>query len=741
LAKEVVTEQQGGPASLDTSSSSPRSQGVLERLLLFHMVVIVLIAAQNIFIGLGSEDFQVDDYHALRLVDLPLGQYMREFDNFIGAIKIQFWVSHRLFGGAMAGYRVLPATLGVLNLILVLLCLRRFWPSSPYLALFVGWATVFNSQFLIFSWNSMVIFNEYILLSSVFFFCFLRLLSGPLPTGFAILFAVALGLAPWIHAGLMIPIAAGASLVVVLRFLEPGKPKLLRLAHTCRDLWSLAIVPVSFLAMLFHSRVATQFPKNKGLASYLGEYAFHSSGYSHDIWGALQFSRDRLSELFLELPKLHIYVPKSFLSGKIAWMLGNFWVLVAVALVLAAIISAFRRRYPPERRFVLGYIFLCVLAPLVLSLLDLYRINARYTLFLIVPLLVGAGLGLTDVLGGLHSFFARTGRECFGEKMGGRFHAWGQIAAAMLIMVVCAGLGSAHIATASSERLAARVKNDGFAEMLRQEASKDSADLVLIEGHTLMFVKDFAPALAVDHVPMGWIIYPDRIVTPPEDLIASVARPDSGVDRVLVLARHEFSQANYPGFAELFPSKLFWKQVLATSSNGYVVIEISRRNPGGRFVELVANGSFEDWTAGVPDAWKATAGSVSRTQEAAQGDSGVRFEPDGARLVATLSHPELRSMTALYVSVQGKTRDKHKLKFLVRARIRPEDPAAEVLSHTVSGKNWVSFRGTGDWETAENYIELPRGHQIDEVEINLLLWKGAQFPAIVDNISVHGMIP
>ncbi len=596
MAKEAVTEQQGDPASLDTSSSSPRSQGILERLLLFHLMLIVLIAAQNTFIGLGSVDFLVDDYHAQRLVDNPLGQYMREMGavNWRGTITFPFWISHHLFGGAMAGYRVLPATLGVLNLILVLLCLRLFYPSRPYLALFVGWATVFNSQFLIFSWNSMVIFNEYIFLSSVFFFCFLRLLSGPLPTGFAILFAVALGLAPWIHAGLMIPIAAGASLVVVLRFLEPGKPKLLRLAHTCRDLWSLAIVPVSFLAMLFHSRVATQFPKNKGLASYLGEYAFHSSGYSHDIWGALQFSRDRLSELFLELPKLHLYVPKSFLSGKIAWMLGNFWVLVAVALVLAAIISAFRRRCPPERLFVLGYIFLCVLAPLVLSLLDLYRLNARYTLFLIVPLLLGAGLGLTDVIAGLNHFVVRTGKWCFGEKMGDRFHVWGQIVAASLLMVAFAVLGSAHVATASSERLAARVKNDGFAEMLRQEASKDSADLVLIEGHTLMFVKDIAPALAVDHVPMGWFIYPNQKVTPPEDLAASIARPDSDVGRVLVLARREFSPSNYPGFPELFPRKLFRQQVLATSSNGYVVIEITRQNQGGSFVELVPNGSFED---------------------------------------------------------------------------------------------------------------------------------------------------
>ncbi len=64
-----------------------------------------------------------------------------------------------------------------------------------------------------------------------------------------------------------------------------------------------------------------------------------------------------------------------------------------------------------------------------------------------------------------------------------------------------------------------------------------------------------------------------------------------------------------------------------------------------------------------------------------------------------------------------------------------------MLSHTITGKNCVHFRGTGDWETAENYIELPREHQIDEVNIHLLLWEGESFSAIVDNVSVKGIIP
>jgi hypothetical protein len=253
----------------------------------------------------------------------------------------------------------------------------------------------------------MAIFSEYMLLTTALYFLFLTLCTGEVTRRQHLWIGILSFLAPYVYFPILPAFFTGVSLILLFRVYQLPER---RLRPAIAEVWKLryfAIAPIMFfLASLTE-------PWNLGHRPSRAPFFFSSSGYPHTFLGATEYAWNGTVHLFGKLISV-----KTGLSHSFDLILGVLCLLLCVvgilqpgfvrrinlkrALTFAGVlhIGLPEKEYTIDvkRNFTSAYVVIITIGILLLSLLDQYPYGTpRYTLYLLIPVLVLAAYGLTDL--------------------------------------------------------------------------------------------------------------------------------------------------------------------------------------------------------------------------------------------------------------------------------------------------------------------------------------------------------
>ncbi|MGD2090153.1 MAG: hypothetical protein PVH61_28510 [Candidatus Aminicenantes bacterium] len=144
---------------------------------------------------------------------------------------------------------------------------------------------------------------------------------------------------------------------------------------------------------------------------------------------------------------------------------------------------------------------------------------------------------------------------------------------------------------------------------------------------------------------------------------------------------------------------------------------------------LITYGSFEHWWKGFPMGnWKLDSGRISRSSEATDGSSSIRFEPDGKK-----GSRIVRYFGNLF-------KDEEKLRVRLDVKADKTCKFGAFFTAGINGKRqvikpgMVRYTGKGDWMTMGNDFTITP--DMKGLLFHLRLFPGAREPAFVDNLSI-----
>lgn len=156
---------------------------------------------------------------------------------------------------------------------------------------------------------------------------------------------------------------------------------------------------------------------------------------------------------------------------------------------------------------------------------------------------------------------------------------------------------------------------------------------------------------------------------------------------------------------------------------------------------LIANGSFEQWSNEGPDRWRVSGKSVLELSDVTDGAQAAIMPiprasaKQGTRLVHRLKIPEGVRGSRLYVAMDAKAAP-GSLSYAVYAPVNGRMEA--ITSPRRPGiSDWRNYDGDGDWRRLLCDVEIP--DQTDRRKMNLIIMlrPGASQPALIDDVSAY----
>jgi len=533
------------PAAIPPGSHPAAAYGPLYTLLLLSIAVTGVLA---LWLDLGASDFQPDEYHFMKLVHKSLPDYVFAFVEPAGQ-EIQFWLCNRVFGGSLTGYRLPAAIAGALHLALVMFVIRRFWPSRPLIAPYVGAMLAFSASVFYYGRWGIATHAEGVLIASFLILTFTHMVVTPLRKKTAILVVVpGTCLLPWIYFPLIVPLCVGLGVLVVARIFRPP-------AAVGKGWWKRFADLLCFLPAVVSCVLAFVSDRSVIIGYHpvsIANLYFVTSGYEQTLAGAVKYAFDSSRGVVEGLVYLDGSIPPSIRR----WAFRTWLVLFAVGVLFTFV----RRPIDLKRLAVLVLGVLIASADLLLCFLDKYPYgDARYAFSLLIPVLLLAGHGLSDLVELLILKPIR-------PVMVALFYEPGVPAAARraktcLLLVVLAVFLSGSVRQVSAlhkMRVKMRSTNDAIISLVKE----GNYDVLLADNYTLLWLDIRAPEAFKKLHTMGFSL--DSRKDPPKDyLIRIVNEKNSRVQTVLVLTWgwnkpwDEVTEEDYPGFKVLFPKEEF----------------------------------------------------------------------------------------------------------------------------------------------------------------------------------------
>jgi hypothetical protein len=533
----------------------------LALLVVTNALVVLAVAVSLWAVDLQEDMFDPDEYSdASRVKNDGFSGYMSSGGFGRPFTKTQLAVAFFLADYDPIGPRVISVVAGVASLFLILIAIRKTWPNWIGAALFVPFYLVFNEQLLVFFRWGMMLYSEYFLCTSALLFLLMVFMSGEQRRWHKVSAFLLCLITPWVYFSTVVSTAAGIAVAVGLRWNQLRARSLRSIAKVAREFWPFWIaVPSYCIASRFEIWQAGRRP------SLLG-FFFPTSDFPDTLKGMLQFVFQRTGSLYRNLVKVHMGFAVSFRHTVVS--ADN--VLTAICLVLAVIgIAAcvWRGRRDAKRAFIVLYTILLGCGILVLSLLDKYPYgDPRYALYLLLPVLLLAAYGWSDIAHFVAAVFRRVPNLGFGSF---RTVPASRVALVLFFAffpVAVAGVGFHRAGVLHAERSRRIAAADGIKNALRT----DRSDLALISHDALCSTRLIAPELAERAVNMGYRVGTKWPVTQPAEDLLERLRTDPP-KTVLVATYHAPPQKTHPHFMKLFPPGKWASDALPSPGKMYVV--------------------------------------------------------------------------------------------------------------------------------------------------------------------------
>jgi hypothetical protein len=378
----------GKSSQFDFNLSTEDREVYVDRLLNTILVLLVLLGVFLLLSDLDAKRLDGDELNSMVLVNQPFRTYLSDF-HYGYLIKIQFWISNRLFEDSLAGYRLFGALAASLNLILIAVFGRKLWPHSSVALLLVLFYTVFNVNVLEFGRWGMSNYGEYILASSLLFLAFLKCLNGPLEGFSRILFILLIVVVPWIYLTLLFPCVLFFVLILTKRMGDGGW-NMSALVNGLKELSYFAYFAIALLQQLFvisHDNWVRARDHHFNISEW---QAFNPEG---SVW---HYLTNQTHELFVSLfsTSTGFQVASANIDDQITFIA----IACAVGGGLTAIARVIKRREADTSWFVFLYFFLLLVGLAILGVLGHFPYGgSRYAMFLLLPGLFLAGYFVSTV--------------------------------------------------------------------------------------------------------------------------------------------------------------------------------------------------------------------------------------------------------------------------------------------------------------------------------------------------------
>jgi hypothetical protein len=392
-------------------SVEPLGHRLLARAGLACLAVALAVAAVLIFAELGGDRLRGDEHNAIHFLKDGLVDYVRTF-HYGHLIKIQFWLSHELFGNSFFWYRM-PAALSAAAFALWLAFYKV--DGFPTNRISQGAVLLFvlgNEYLLDFARWGMPVYMQSILASALLLGLVLRdVMQGTTPR-WTLPRLLLIALMPWLYPATVILLGAiSAWLLLVIVFVRPQGNPFADVGALARRVAS-ALVPVVLgvvsLATFRWSVPDAQWERARG------HHISFKDWVAEDRGGAFAYLADSLRNLGHDAMRL-VELGNSPTYKLLSTVYAALGVLIALSIVAALAIALVRRArrspsLPVDVGLVRGSVFLltCIASSLVVtngaSLLDLYpAAGLRHEFFLIpaVALLAVISMAYLGYVGGL----------------------------------------------------------------------------------------------------------------------------------------------------------------------------------------------------------------------------------------------------------------------------------------------------------------------------------------------------
>ena len=490
--------------------------------------------------------FNFDEYYLMNGVDKNFSEYA-ESRQFWLPLMVHYWLSNRVFGNELLGYRLMPLLSSLAVILIIYYAIPKFWSSAFNVCFFTLLVLAFNRHSLELVTYSMFSYASSLLESCLLFLLFLRLSMGLLTRKqWVLITIIIIPSAFFSNIPILVPVATGIFSVILFRFWKSPSPR--NLKSVWFSLWEmkpLLIFPLIIISLW----VLSPFPTSKD--SYMASALFTHSIYPQNLFGVFRFAFDNTLRLFGQL--LIPYWTSKFIYysdiDKISLMIfAGLIGISAIFVIMTTAIQLARKNLDPKIAFTLIFIFITFLAILTGGILGLFPFgSSRYCFFLLIPIAVLIGYSVSMVFDWV---LARM-------KMLDKLKVIPVIAA--LVIFVCGIYIDVYRYKAN---LKINYQNNSVAESIRNS----NVDLIILSSHLKpLFELKFQDQYSkVYH--MGYGVYKySKVSNTGGSVPESVEKILSGNDklkpvkRILVVSRREIDFIeNYPSWYGLV-SKYFIK--------------------------------------------------------------------------------------------------------------------------------------------------------------------------------------
>lgn len=362
------------------------------RLLALSILLITLIAR---FVASTSDRLNPDDYYLMYGVEKSFSEYIEiqksgaYFPNFYPII-IHYWLSNRIFGNELAGYRIMSLIASLIIVLGVYYALLKHWNSTASICFFSLFILTFNKQLQFFAGYSMFLYANSLLVSCFLFFLFLKLSKEKLSTKLWLLVTfITIPVAFFTHPIIVVPVATGVFSVIVFRLWQ--YPSSRNLKFVWQSLWEMKPLLVF---PLMHLIIWNLFPfeslENIRDIWYLKPFLFLKSQYTKDFTGVLHFITYNTANLFSTL-LLPDGISKTVMKGSVLITLASTAIMVfmGVIAIISLAIQLKRRQLDHGILFALLFVVVNLLFMLVGGFIGYYPFGfSRYSYWLLFPLVI-----------------------------------------------------------------------------------------------------------------------------------------------------------------------------------------------------------------------------------------------------------------------------------------------------------------------------------------------------------------
>lgn len=329
------------------------------------------------------ELFDCDGYGMMESVEKSFAEYAKTASLWAFPLRVHHWLAHRLLGGHLFGFRILPAMSSLATLLIAYWGLRRYWHSNLRICFFALLVLIFNAHSLYLAHYMMFTYGNSLLVSTCLFFLFLHLSQKTLPARWWIWISIlSLPSAFFSNMTVVVPVATGVFSVIVYRWSR----LLIRRDrrgywHAAAEMLPLLIFPLTYIIVYSMHPFTNLGPVKRPDMNWL---FLARSPYPLSVCGALRFAYE--NTLILLRGAL---LPTS-LFPDLSWRLGRPIILMAglVTVGIPIIIQFTKRKVDSKMVFTVFYVLVTYSAILAGGLAGLYPFgNIRYSDFLLVPVI------------------------------------------------------------------------------------------------------------------------------------------------------------------------------------------------------------------------------------------------------------------------------------------------------------------------------------------------------------------